>query len=619
METERTLTAWIRSGILHLPGCLGLVIVSLLVAVVAGCSDDQEYDQPPSQATSMVFPQHDAPLGTDRGGEYFAGRLVLSEGCLRAEAPSNRHPSWLIIWPSSFKLESESGTVQIVDGHGRIAARVGEHIRLSRAAVTYQEARDRGLVEGLSEDCAEPYFLVGDEVTVFDPGNEATELRLSDPDVLFLRQKTVVASGQVLQQAAGIGELVLDGRCLRLKGGGSTTIIWPAGFTPHMEGGVVQVRNGAGRIIARVGDEIAGGGGYFDLGGGDCSGPAFRANKIKALPDAEVYFPRQDGTLAPDQEPERFVGKLVLNGKCLEVDAAVRVSDRSHIPYPPLIIWPGAFAVRVEDGVVGIVDAGGRVVARVGDEVQFSALDLSYQQAMEHGGLDEITPACSSPYWAVGEEFTATPDFLENGTTTSGEPLSPADRNKQVLLDGLADGRILYFKIEDYRINRIIPGAIDPPDRVIIENWLQPDTGEQRELNVAAVRDQDGGLLQYTQATDDKYTTTFVSSGETMETNIQWGSPAEWTEEIWNVPRSLASRPDFELKGIGELNGRATLIYEAASDSRKTQWELVEHAPILWRSSTYRIDSEGRETLTEEETVVEYRLLPPGSSIPQLP
>ena len=46
--------------------------------------------------------------------------------------------------------------------------------------------------------------------------------------------------------------------------------------------------------------------------------------------------------------------------------------------------------------------------------------------------------------------------FLENGTTIVGESLSPADRNEQVLLDGLADGRILYFKIEDYRINRII-------------------------------------------------------------------------------------------------------------------------------------------------------------------
>ena len=61
--------------------------------------------------------------------------------------------------------------------------------------------------------------------------------------------------------------------------------------------------------------------------------------------------------------------------------------------------------------------------------------------------------------------------FLENGTNIAGESLSPADRNEQVLLDGLADGRILYFRIEDYRINRIIPGTSDPPHRVIIENW----------------------------------------------------------------------------------------------------------------------------------------------------
>ena len=298
--------------------------------------------------------------------------------------------------------------MRVVDGLGRIAAHVGDHVRLSRAAVTYQRAMDLGLVKGLSKACAEPYFLVGDEVTAFDPRNEATELRLSDPDVLFLRQKTVIASTQVLMTAAGIGELVLDGRCLRLKNG-STTIIWPAGFSPHVHDGVVHVRNGAGRIIVKVGDEIAGGGGFFDQEGGGCPGPVWEANTIKALPDVEVYFPRQDGTLATDQETERFAGKLVLNGKCLEVDAAIRVSDRSHIPYPPLIIWPSTLALSLEDGGVGIVDAPGHVVARVGDEVQFSAFALSYQQAMEHGGLDQISPACSSPYWAVGEEFTAAP------------------------------------------------------------------------------------------------------------------------------------------------------------------------------------------------------------------
>ena len=268
---------------------------------------------------------------------------------------------------------------------------------------------DQGLVEGLSEDCAEPYLLVGDEVTVFDPKNEATELRLSDPDVLFLRGKTVMGFPS-LMQALGIGELVLDGQCLRL-GDSPFTIVWPAGFTPHVHRGVVQVRNGAGRVIATVGDEIAAGGGYRNLDGGACSGEVFFPNQIKVLPDVEVYFPKQDGALTMDQETERFAGELILDGKCLKVDSPLRIRDRTYGPITPLLIWPSAFSLSVEDGDVGIVDSTGRVVARIGDEVQFSAFDLTYQQAIKHGGLEEISPACSAPYWAVGEEFgTSTPE-----------------------------------------------------------------------------------------------------------------------------------------------------------------------------------------------------------------
>ena len=360
------------------------------------------------QAPSIVFPQHNAPLGTDRGGQYFAGQTVISKGCLRAEAPTydatNPRESWLLIWPGAFTLEAESGSVRIVDGLGRVAARVGDHVRLSRAALSYQQAMEQGLLDGLSEECGEPYLLVGDEVSAFDPENEATELRILNPDVLFLRQETIMGF-PTLMQALGLGELVLNGECLNL--GDSTPIIWPAGFTPHSDGGVVQVRNGAGQVIATVGDEIAAGGGYHTLDGGACPGEVFFANSIKVLPDVEVYFPRQDGTLAAGQETERFAGELALEGKCLKVDSPLRVRDRVHLPVPPLLIWPRDFSLGEEDGRVAILDASGRVVARVGDEVQFSAFDLSYQQATEHGGLEEITPACSGPYWAVGEDFTA--------------------------------------------------------------------------------------------------------------------------------------------------------------------------------------------------------------------
>ena len=60
--------------------------------------------------------------------------------------------------------------------------------------------------------------------------------------------------------------------------------------------------------------------------------------------------------------------------------------------------------------VVGIVDATGRVVARVGDEIQFSAVSISYQEAMDHSGLREISPACTGGYWVVGDDFAAVPD-----------------------------------------------------------------------------------------------------------------------------------------------------------------------------------------------------------------
>ena len=171
------------------------------------------YDTPPANynhANSVVFAEHDWPLGTDTGGEYIAGRLALREGCLRVEIASNGTglppSSRLLIWPSGFTFQTNLGAGQVIDRVGRIVARVGDNIRLSRAGFSFQEAAERGLVKGLSQGCTEPYFLVGDEVTAFDPENEANELRLSDPDVLLLREKTVITSGLPLLQALGLGE-----------------------------------------------------------------------------------------------------------------------------------------------------------------------------------------------------------------------------------------------------------------------------------------------------------------------------------------------------------------------------------------------------------------------------
>lgn len=238
-----------------------------------------------------------------------------------------------------------------------------------------------------------------------DTGYEADELRLPDPEVLFLRQEPVPAGRVEVLNAEGIGELVLDGPCLQLRG--DATIVWPAGSALHVDDGVVEVRDRAGQVLAKVGDEIAGWGGYAKSEYEECPGLVFRIHEIMVLPDVDVYFLKQDGALEAGLNAKQFTGKLTLDGKCLAVDDAIREEDGSVVRGSPLLFWPQDYELNVQDGAVEVIDADGRVAARVGDEVQLSAINVSYGQAIEHGGLDVITPACSGPYWMV-EEVSAT-------------------------------------------------------------------------------------------------------------------------------------------------------------------------------------------------------------------
>ena len=397
---------------------VGLLLLSavLLATIFAGCGRVQAPTEPAATPTAtatqpppVAFPRHDYPLETDRGGYYLAGQLVLKEGCLLVEVPSNPNdapwPAPLAIWPSSFSLEQDSGTVRVLDGDGRVVARVGDYLRLSWAAVTYDEAKRHELITELPEHRPPGHILVVDEVTAFDPKNEATELRLSDPEVLFLRQQTVMSVNRGFLDAEGVGELVIDGSCLRIKGEHNTnTVIWPAGFTPHVEDGLVQVRNGAGQIIARVGDEIAGGGGYFKSGNKECPGEAFHIHSIKVLPDVPVYFPRWEEEIRKGQVVKPLTGELTLDGKCL----VLRNILEGNVPNDALLFWPDAYDLNVDNGAVEVLDATGRVVARVGDVVQVNAFRVTYDQAKKYGGLGEITPACSGGYRAVEEIFEAT-------------------------------------------------------------------------------------------------------------------------------------------------------------------------------------------------------------------
>lgn len=125
-------------------------------------------------------------------------------------------------------------------------------------------------------------MIVGDEVSAVGP-DEPTVVPLPGSTLYFQRSRTPRGAPET-ELALLIGELVLDGDCLRIGGdnGEGYFVVWPPGFTPHIEDGVVHVRNGGGQIIARVGDRLRLGGGVARPSGEHkCPGPFWGAGRVE--------------------------------------------------------------------------------------------------------------------------------------------------------------------------------------------------------------------------------------------------------------------------------------------------------------------------------------------------
>ena len=174
-----------------------------------------------------------------------------TRGCLRADFPTlDRDPSdpslplrksLLLVWPGTFTLSTEDGVVRVVDANGRIAAHVGDHVRTTSVAVSFQQARDQGLIHGLSEDCPGPYLLAGDEVTaislnghrhitVVRPGTPLSPARDSSRRASALRGGSHWRTGPGTATAFGLNSTDRPSRLL----------FWPPGFTPHVYRGIVH-------------------------------------------------------------------------------------------------------------------------------------------------------------------------------------------------------------------------------------------------------------------------------------------------------------------------------------------------------------------------------------------
>jgi len=108
--------------------------------------------------------------------------------------------------------------------------------------------------------------LIAMSLAVTACGNELTTASAPDPTtasppnpIIFFPQQEAVAGERASMEALLIGKLVVVEGCLRVNSRYSDTtylLVWPPDFTLSTENDAIQILNGAGQVVARVGDEV---------------------------------------------------------------------------------------------------------------------------------------------------------------------------------------------------------------------------------------------------------------------------------------------------------------------------------------------------------------------------
>lgn len=348
-----------------------IVSIHLLITLLLGACGSQE--QP------SVFPKHDEPLSTMWAHhDYISGVLGVENGCLRMLGPSS---TYLLIWPDDFTLGSSDRLPAIRDPGGTIRATVGDEVRFSGRVVTDRSDLAREIAASIPEKCQGPYYLVGDDVTVID-AQEPEEVTVLGTALFFPRHQTwrnkphLVAD--TLEMHSGPFDLVLDGNCLVVSDDQEYVVRWPPGFYLFVnEDGVVEVRNGGGRTIARSGDRLRfRGGRIYDVEIPECDASAmWRVKDIRNV-DLPLVFTRHQEPPRPFAD-SRIDGYIAIHNGCFYM--------RKYI-----LVWPSDFSMAVSEDEVQIFDELGRVVVWIDREVGDTSRDRLTLKGREVGNDDNL-------------------------------------------------------------------------------------------------------------------------------------------------------------------------------------------------------------------------------------
>ena len=369
-----------------------IVSIHLLMMLLLGACGSQE--QP------IVFPNHNEPLSTMWAHhDYISGVLGVENGCLRMLGPS---PTYLLVWPDDFTLGSPARPPAILDPDETIRVTVGDEVRFSGRVVTDRSDLAREIAASIPEKCQGPYYLVGDDVTVID-AKEPEEVTALGTALFFPRHQTwrnkphLVAD--TLERHSRPFELVLDGNCLVVSDGQEYVVRWPPGYYPLVnEDGVVEVRNGGGRTIARTGDRLRfRGGRIYDVEIPECDASAMWRVKDIRNADLPPVFTRHQDPSRPFAD-SRIDGHIGIHNGCFYM--------RKYI-----LVWPSDFSMEVPDHKVRILNELGQVVVQIdreaGGDTSHDRLTLKGREVGDGDNLGrqtrrELPIDCPhGPFWFV--------------------------------------------------------------------------------------------------------------------------------------------------------------------------------------------------------------------------
>ena len=181
--------------------------------------------------------------------DHIKGRLQVDRGCIYIRNGT------IPVWPADFGMRVEDGTVQVLDERGNLVGVEGREAVLAGHEVRANSPEGRAISDTLPLACPPGNFwIVGDEIGDLKEQAGRLIVPLEGSSLIFPRQSPGLWDDDLSTSTKG--ELVDEGDCLRVNDAHRHMIVWPPLFTPHLSNGVVEIRDGDGDTVARVGDRL---------------------------------------------------------------------------------------------------------------------------------------------------------------------------------------------------------------------------------------------------------------------------------------------------------------------------------------------------------------------------